>query len=125
MRYSDSHRKFLLGLSFEKASLTLVKNDYLDSESALRICKILISEIEQNNQEHVFYKLGTNAFNSKQFMENKTVSEEIKACSREKWKKERYHNLVRLGGDILRSGLAEYKKATILGGLLFYKKNNL
>lgn len=124
MRYSDSHRKFLLGLSFEKAGLALAKKDYLDSDTAFKICQSLLTKIEQNNQEHVFYKAGSEAFNSKQFMDEETGIEAAKAVFGDDWKKARYHNLVRLGGDVLRSGLAEYPKATLLGALLAYAKNN-
>ena len=40
----------------------------------------------------------------------------------ESWQQKRYHNLVRLGGDVLRSGLGEHHKATVLGGLVWYSR---
>ena len=38
------------------------------------------------------------------------------------WKQKRFHHLVRLGGDIIKSGLADYSKPTIVGGLILYKQ---
>ncbi len=121
MRHKDSHRKFLLGLSFEKAGIALEDKEYLGSESALQICECIIAKLEQeSNLEHKFYRQGEQLFNSKMFMENEEPTKVIQALFGEGWKRTRYHNLVRLGGDILRSGLAEYPKATILGALCWH-----
>jgi len=121
LRHKDGHRKFLLGLSFEKTGLALADKNYLDSEQALQICQTIIQKIEQDNGiEHTFYRAGEKAFNSKTFMEEDEPIKEIQALFCEAWKRTRYHNLVRLGGDILRSGLAEYPKATILGALFWH-----
>lgn len=122
-RQKDGHRKFLLGMSFEKTGLALTKNVYLDSEQALQICQSILQKIEQESSiEHVFYQAGEAAFNSKAFMEEEEPIKEAKTLFGEDWKRTRYHHLVRLGGDILRSGLAEHPKATILGALFWHKK---
>lgn len=102
----------------------MVNKHYLSSQKASKICQTLLNEVEQNNQEHGFYKMGELAFNSKQFMDETTSIEAAKTIFGDDWKKTRYHNLVRLGGDIVRSGLAEYPKSTILGALLSYARNN-
>lgn len=122
-RQKDGHRKFLLGLSFEKTGLALANNAYLNSEQALQICQSVLLKIDQESGvEHDFYRAGEAAFNSKAFMEEEEPIKEVEALFGEDWKRTRYHNLVRLGGDILRSGLAGHPKATILGALFWHKK---
>ena len=68
--------------------------------------------------EHQFYGAGKTAFSDKKFMDDDRAIETAKSLFAKEWKKVRYHNLVRLGGDILRSNLAEHSKSTILGALL-------
>lgn len=70
--------------------------------------------------EHQYFKIGQQAFDSKSFMEDKTKIQKAKNILGPDWKRERYHNLVRLGGDAIACGLHEYSKATILGGLLIF-----
>ena len=114
----------MLGLSFEKAGIALENKEYLSSESALQICQFITAKLEQESDlEHKFYRQGEQLFNSKSFMEDNDPTKAIQALFGEDWKRTRYHNLVRLGGDVLRSGLAEYPKATLLGALLAYAKN--
>ncbi len=121
IRFRDTRRKFLFGLSFERSGLDFVNNDYLNSEEAFQICQLLLKEMNASQGlEHQFYKLGEGAFHSKEFMEKDHSSEELQTYFGNHWKKFRYHNLVRLGADILRSELAEYSKATVLGALLWY-----
>ncbi len=98
-------------------------NHYLESEKAVEICRIALGKIEQEaGMEHSFYQSGQAAFNSKIFMDNKDGLESIHMLLGETWKQQRYHHLVRLGGDVLRSGLAEFPKATILGALFCHKE---
>lgn len=114
----------MLGLSFEKSGLSLEKNEFIDSDVAFIICKIVTSEIEKNTtQEHQFYRFGEAAFSSKAFMKNESAIDLLKKIFGDAWKKTRYHNLVRLGGDVLRSNLSSFPKATILGGFLWHAKN--
>ncbi len=121
MRHKDSHRKFLLGLSFEKSGIALSNQQYLSSESALAICECIIAKLEQESGlEHRCYRQGEQLFNSKIFMEDDKPTKAAQALFGESWKRTRYHHLVRLGGDVLRSGLAEYPKATILGALCWH-----
>lgn len=121
LRRKDSHRKFLLGLSFEKTGLALENKNYLGSEQASQICRTLLDKMEQEpGIEHIFYRAGQAAFNSKIFMKDGEPVKEVQALFGEDWKRTRYHNLVRLGGDILRSSLAKYPKATILGALFWH-----
>lgn len=99
----------------------MADKSYLDSEHALQICQAVLQKIEQESGiEHTFYRAGEAAFNSQSFMEEGAPIKEAEALLGEDWKRIRYHNLVRLGGDILRSGLAKYPKATIVGGLVWH-----
>lgn len=119
LRKKDAHRKFLLGLSFEKAGLAILNNDYIESDFAFSMCEDIINSINNNDgSEHLFYKSGQTAFDSKLFMNNEEIQKQLQNLFGDDWKKTRYHNLVRLGGDVVRSGLAEFPKAVILGGLL-------
>ena len=121
MRHKDSHRKFLLGLSFEKAGIALANKEYLSSESALQICQFIMTNLEQESDlEHKFYRQGEQLFGSKTFMKDNDPTKAIQALFGEDWKRTRYHSLVRLGGDVLRSGLADYPMATILGALCWH-----
>lgn len=87
------------------------------------ICQSILADMQSTIEaEHTFYRLGEAAFNSKLFMEDESFTVKLSAFFGEKWKQIRYRNLVRLGADIENSGLAEYSKATILGGLLYYTK---
>ncbi len=98
-----------------------IQNDYIDSAAAQLICKACIQQIENgDNNEHSLYKQGQVAFNSETFMNDKTAISKAQSIFNQEWKRVRFHNLVRLGGDILSSGLGEYHKATILGALLYY-----
>lgn len=115
-----------MGLSWEKAGLAWTGKSYLDSETAFNICQQLGEKIEQaSGLEHDFYRAGERAFHSQAFMGNTIHLAALEAILGVNWKRLRYHHLVRLGGDILRSGLASYSKATILGALLFYAKNQI
>ncbi len=97
---------------------------YVDSPTALSICQAILNQINQNDgTEHAFFRTGEMAFDSKTFMESTSAIELTQSVFGHDWKATRYHNLVRLGGDIERSGLADYPKATILGGLLHYAKD--
>jgi len=114
-----------LGLSFEKAGLAWVDNTYLDSDTALSVCAWALTEITQKpGTEHTFYRLGEASFHSKLFMDATLHLNKAKQLLGDDWKKLRYHNLVRLGGDVLRSGLGEYPKATLLGALLHYAEQH-
>jgi len=55
-------------------------------------------------------------------MEDSTQKEAVKKAYAHSWKKMRVHHLIRLGGDIIQSGLSDYPKATLLGGLLHCAK---
>lgn len=97
--------------------------EYLSSESALQICQFIITKLEQESDlEHKLYRQGEQLFNSKTFVEDDAPTKAIQALFGEDWKRTRYHNLVRLGGDVLRSGLSEYPKATILGALCWHAR---
>jgi len=94
------------------------------SQNAFKICKNLVQKIESNpGQEHLFYQKGKSAFANKKFMEEKQAIEIAKKLFQQDWKKKRYHHLVRLGGDITRSGLGKFSKATVLGALLWYQQS--
>ena len=120
VRYQDTRRKFLLGLSFEKAGLALADHEYIESGSAFEICQTILQRLTIDAHEHDFYRSGELAFHSQDFMEDPINLKTAEALFGEFWKQKRYHNLVRLGGDVLRSGLGEYPKATVLGGLGWY-----
>lgn len=121
MRRKDSYQKFLFGLAFEKAGIALNNHQYIDSHTALQICQSILNKIAQENSaQHAFYRQGEHVFNNSGSTEDGEPMQAIPAIFGKNWKRIRYHNLVRLGGDILRSGLAEYAKATILGALCWY-----
>ncbi len=118
-RQKDGHRKFLLGLAFERTGLAFLGKTYITSEYALTLCHTVVENMQAiADTEHRYYQIGESAFNSKTFSENKTGIEQAKRYLGKKWKQERYHNLVRLGADIARSPLADSPKATILGGFI-------
>ena len=75
--------------------------------------------------EHDFYRAGEAAFHSQEFMEDPANLKTAESLFGENWQQKRYHNLVRLGGDVLRSGLGENPKATVLGGLVWYNNDEL
>ena len=77
---------------------------------------------QKEGLEHEAYRKGEAAFHSKTFMENPAPLSKLPALFGANWKQVRYHNLIRLGGDIERSGLSDYPKATLLGSLLLYAK---
>jgi hypothetical protein len=112
----------LLGLSLERANLALKGAEYLESSKALDICLELTQRLESEAMEHRFYQTGQAAFQSLQFIEDPRAIEAAKKLFGETWKQIRYHNLVRLGGDILKSGLGKYHKATVLGALLSFEE---
>jgi hypothetical protein len=124
MRQLESNQKFLLGLSFERSGLAMTESHYIDSNQAQKICTTLLNNMEQGEGlEHQYFKTGQQAFDSKTFMEDKSQIQKAENMLGLDWKRERYHNLVRLGGDAIACGLHEYSKATILGGLLVFAQD--
>lgn len=127
IRKQDSHRKFLLGLSFEKSDLAFVGNEYRTSDSVTEICQIVKEALEKSDYEHIAFKLGRASFDSEHFMLT-TQAEQIDLAKQyfgDTWKSTRYHNLVRIGGDVLSAGLGEYNKATLLGSLLLFRQKEI
>lgn len=123
-RKNEGHQKFLWGLAFERANLAFTDNDYRSSDAALICCNWIASNIARKaSQEHHYYQIGEAAFNDKAFIESKAGVEKACALFGEKYKQVRYHNLVRLGADILRSPMGDFPKATVLGGLIEYAKH--
>ena len=113
----------MLGLAFERAELAVVGTDYLDSATAADICAaVALCIVHQAAREHQYYRCGEAAFADKAISENQGALEKARALFGEKYKKVRYHHLVRLGADIQNSPLGEFPKATILGGLLTFAK---
>lgn len=124
IRKKDSHRKFLLGLSFEKSDLAFAGKEYRASESVDEICQKIKAALSHDDYEHQAFKRGRESFDSENFMLT-TQAEQIDNSKQrfgDEWKKTRYHNLVRIGGDVLAQGLGEYNKATLLGALLMYRQ---
>ena len=114
-----------MGLSFERSLLAFSGSDYIASDTAFSICEgVALTIAVKANREHHYFTLGEAAFNDKAFSDNKAGLEKAKRLFGDNWKQTRYHNLVRLGGDILRSPLGEFPKATILGGLLEWAKHH-
>ena len=72
---------------------------------------------QQPELEHDYYRLGERSF--QQVTDDNKTNAPIQAKWGDPWKRLRYHHLVRLGGDVLRSGLADYAPATVLGALLY------
>jgi len=125
IRRKEGFNKFRLGLSFERAGLALGGDHFIDSDTALAICLKVVAELtERPAAEHEFYRLGEASFADKESIGNTPQLEKMKALLGEQWKRWRYHHLVRLGGDIIRSGLSEYPTATVLGALLYYAEQS-
>jgi hypothetical protein len=87
------------------------------------ICAEILKSLNLNDgKEHIYHTAGKAAFENKDFMQQDFIP--VKVKKQPEWKRTRYHNLVRLGGDIIKTGLAEYTKATILGALIYYAKKS-
>ncbi|WP_440993200.1 hypothetical protein [Cysteiniphilum litorale] len=135
-RKKDSRQKFLIGLAFEKANLELFLkpqctfcklsadkvNHYINSSFATAICKKAIELIESDVQEHDFYKIGSAVFNARNYEYQSSKRDQLFALFGQEYEKIRFHNIVRLGGDIIASGLSEYHKATVVGSIHFITK---
>jgi len=98
---------------FEKANLAFKGKEFICSQLAEDICKNIFNHLEsQDAAEHRFYKIGkVHIDNMVNFPIIATDNFHFSAAKR-------FHNLVRLGGDIIVSGLASYSHFTILGGLI-------
>jgi hypothetical protein len=96
----------------------------MTSEKAFDLCLKLMNTIKDKaEKEHEFYRLGEDCFNNKVFMEEK--ERDLSAIFGQDYKRIRYHHLVRLGGDITRSGFAEFPKATVLGAFLWNANHSI
>lgn len=79
--------------------------------------------IEHEADEHKYYKMGSHFFSKPESEINYTKYQMLQKVLGDNWQKIRFHNLVRLGGDIHLTGLDEYHKATIMGAFLAYSKS--
>ncbi len=76
-------------------------------------------------QEHDFYKIGSAVFNARNYeyqSSKNSKRDQLFALFGQEYEKIRFHNIVRLGGDIIASGLSEYHKATVVGSIHFIAK---
>ncbi|MBA2649171.1 MAG: conjugal transfer protein TraD [Legionella sp.] len=78
---------------------------------------------EDVDREYQIYAIG------KSFLELKKNKEEfletLKKILGADWKNLRFRNLVRLGADIENAGLSTLSRATLVGALLYYQRNNI
>jgi hypothetical protein len=118
-RRAQARQKFLLGLGFEQAGLFVQQEQVLQSEQAYDLCQRLLAAVQAIPWlEHQWYRLGQATFHC-----NKHDEKAYYHLWGQKWQQQRYHHLVRLGGDIARTELVQYPPATILGALCWIVKN--
>ncbi len=96
---------------------------YISSDKAQLICYDIMSLIELNTSEHKYYAIGSDYFAKPESEKDEIKLDLLNKTLGDQWQKIRFHNLVRLGGDIQATGLGEYHKATIMGAFLTYSKN--
>lgn len=118
----------MLGLTLEKVGLIQSGQPTLTSNEATNLCQSLLNRlIEYPGEEHTFYQLGQRLFSKPAWVPDKTPLEHPHYVSAHHADhadraKQRYHHLVRLGGDILKTELKDYSPATLLGGFAWLKQ---
>lgn len=124
-RQQLAHQKFLLGLTLEKVGLVQSGQPVLTSSEAANLCQSLLNRlIEYPGEEHTFYQLGQRLFSKPAWVSDKTPLKHSPhtLADHAPDAKQRYHHLVRLGGDILKTELKDYSPATLLGGFAWLKQ---
>ena len=133
MRFKDSRHKFLSGMAFEKSGMDLIgptdcpiqntkTKSYINSSFAQYLCKKVIDLIENHGMENYFYQLGDRIFGSIESEFDGAKKDELIALFGFEFNRLRYHHLVRLGGDIIASGLVDYHKNVRVGWLWYLSK---
>lgn len=116
IRKFDTHQKFLAGLLFEKAGIAILNKKILPIEACEFLCIEIQKRINENpGLEHDFYKRGVTAFANQHIASDDQKTKMLQMYS----PTQRVHELIIRGSILLKSGLGNFPKATVLGAFLY------
>lgn len=121
IRKFDTRQKFLAGLLFEKAGIAILNKKILPIETCKFLCIEIQKRINENpGLEHDFYKRGVTAFANQHIASDDQKTKMLEICT----STQRVHALITRGAILIKTGLGNLPKATILGAFLYCSCDN-
>lgn len=118
-RYASTSEKFFKGLCFESAGVVLNKHgEFISTSEVVDICT-RISPIIKTHPEWL-YTIGRTVFKNSFLSKHPHVQKNYERLFGQSWKKIRFRNLVRIGGDVLNTDIASVKNPVLTGALWYH-----
>jgi hypothetical protein len=100
--------------------VALTEEGYVTSEQNVRLLQRCCDFLNETHEHHC-YQLGQAAFDRLARHDKIDFAKTLLPLYGEAWRSQRYHHLVRLGGDAVRLGLADTPRVVLLGALQLAK----